>query len=408
MSEANALNQHEAPASRQPIGGLDLLFFVPYVIWLSYCLFSRSFFAQTMNEIPYLTIDNIFRVVAGLLLVRELCQAHRVADSLQMTPKSMVFAVLAAFVCGYGLLDRNSQKLLLDLFLIVAARNVDKDRLISCSFFCLSTCLVIIICSSLLNVIPNFMLIQSTRVRYCLGFRYCLVPSNILFAITCLWCLVKEERMRVIEAGAFLVMNAIMYVLTDSRLVFFASVAVIAWFLLHRRLEAFARRFEALARVGKALLANSTYVCIAITIVVTATYGLALIGSPDFASHFGAMFGKRVMRGYEGLMTMGVRLSGQAVTWVGHGLAADGTSSVALGNTYNYVDNIYLHVLIEQGLLYAAFHFVTLNLLSRRAVARRAMGLAVVLAAVAFCGLLDDHAIASYYNPFILLVLNGL
>ncbi len=413
MNHAMEQAQSQCQEMRQFTARVDLLFYAAYVPWLAYGLISGSFFMQKLDAFPFLNWNNLSILATTTLLIRELvCACERKGpqsnDGLGVASTSMAAMVILVFVCGTGVFTRNVYKLFVDLFFMFAARNIDKNGLIKCSYYCMTICLIVILCASLLDVIPNYMLIQGTRIRYCLGFRYCLVPSNRLFVVTCLWCLMKEERMSLIGATLFLIINYIMYLLTDSRLVFAASIAVVAFFLLQAYIGRTGLRFHVPTRIVRVILGNSTVLCIVVTAIVTLAYGIALSYSPEFASRLGSMFGHRIMRGCEGLVGMGVKMFGQSVSWVGNGLSSDGTSSVALGKTYNYVDNIYLHVLIEQGIAFAAIHFILLNVLSRRAVRRQMMGMAVVIAAIAVCGLLDDHALTSNYNPFILLALNDL
>ena len=385
----------------------DVALCIGCALWISIGLFRRSFFQEYMGELEFLSVDSTSAIMMGLVAVRELLLKQADGQQKTLRLRLLVLALIAPF-CMSGILSREAYELLVAVLLAMSARNLDLKRLMRYVFVAMALSLAAIILASLADVVPNVMLVQSNRVRFCLGFRYCLVPSNILLAVTLLWCLMREESFGLVDAAAYASMNAVMYYLTRSRLTTCVALAVVLTFLVRSWSSRAKWSWGRGHRATRFALSNVVLICLVLTAIITAAYHVALAVDGDLAANLGHMFGNRVRRGYEGLANIGVRLMGQDVRWVGHGLSSNGVSAANMGSTYNYVDNMYLHVLIEQGVLYAGYIVLGLHLLSRRAVAMNRMGLAIVLAAMAACGLLDDHALLLYYNPLLLLMFNDL
>ena len=96
-----------------------------------------------------------------------------------------------------------------------------------------------------------------------------------------------------------------------------------------------------------------------------------------------------------GLQNFGVRLFGQTIQWIGGGLELNGTNSA--GANYNYIDNLFIHSLVQHGSIFTIGFLSIATIRARKALRNGETALLIIFAAIAIHGLVDDLSLALPY-----------
>lgn len=250
-----------------------------------------------------------------------------------------------------------------------------------------------------LGVIHDFVLEAgvTTRMRHYLGFGYALYPSRYLFLITCLVVYLEGNKLGIAETILLLAANGAVYKLTDSRLACYCSVMVLVGSLLivHTPLR---RILDFKATRGLAVALVPICACVAVAL---AAYYDPNVEWMEKLNATGVLSG-RLRLGHDAIKTMGVPLLGQKINFIGNGLAS--LSSPTPTGAYNYVDSIYVQLLVNFGpivwMLYVGLQMAVVLAAARD----RNVPLTMILLLIVAQGIIDDASLSLQYNTFLLLV----
>ena len=349
-------------------------------VWLGYLVLLTSFFASSLYEVPILNQRFFGRM---LCLAVALGEAGRITRG-EYSGKDAVAIALAFLMCR-GFYLHQDWAMLYSTIAIFGARGLPLRRLLWPAVITVfSVTLFVIVCSQV-GVVPDVILDHGNgRLRHCLGFLYTLYPAQYLLNITLVLCFLLDRKMRPPHALLLLAATGGMFLLTQSRLIAFVSACVVLAFLV-RKLPA-----KNMLRTGKiyAVLSWAFPATVVITAIASITYVICTNGAPEVASVFNTLTEGRVGLQVRGLATFGARPFGQIVQWVGSGLDVNGVSHANEG--YNFVDNLYLHSLIQHGIIYTVALITLATARARRAWRGGETALVLVLAAVAFQAMFDD------------------
>ena len=90
------------------------------------------------------------------------------------------------------------------------------------------------------------------------------------------------------------------------------------------------------------------------------------------------------------------------MAWQGNGLSIDG--SVVKNNNYLYVDNFYINILQQHGMIFSILLLLLLTLVTIRAKRSGDNFLTFILIIFSFHGLIDNLMLTLYYNIFLLAI----
>ena len=114
-----------------------------------------------------------------------------------------------------------------------------------------------------------------------------------------------------------------------------------------------------------------------------------------------AFLSNRLRHGQNSFMMYGVSLFGLGnIEWVGAGLDVYGRQST---ETYFYVDNLYIQVLQRYGIIFMAIFLALTTALMIQCYKKKENLLVILLAIIAFHGLIDDGIMYLQMNTFWLL-----
>ena len=369
---------------RRAMGTVELstvLRYAALAVWLFESLLNVSFFAEHLHY-------NIVRAACfGLLLIAELMNGRYDERSALGAAAAGVMA-LCAYMGATGAL--------LDTILIVwLLRDMDFRNLAKLSLGTMIVALAVIILAAKAGVILNYVTGDTGRIREYLGFKYALFPAQIMFSITALAVYLRKDELGLVETLVMLAANVYIFLRTDSRLSFILSILLLVLALIVRFVG------DGFFKNGfvSGVMALGFVIAAAISIGATAAYDPY---NPIMAAlDDSALFGGRLGLGYDALQTYGVPPLGQEVDMVGNGL--DNSGQARTDVSYNYIDSLYVRMLVLYGWVFTALFLIIMTAVSWQARSRGDALLLLILFLIAMHCVLDDLSIYLYYNPFLLL-----
>lgn len=284
---------------------------------------------------------------------------------------------------------------LVDLAVLIAAsRGVPFKRIALVALVVTSIALLVVFLSCATGIMKDYLSDGgSDRARWFLGFSYALYPARYLFLLTCLVCCLSDAKLNVIELIALIVANWAVFALTDSRLAMGCALVVICFSVLRRFSHKNLLDFRWARRTAVALVVAS----VAAGILLPALFD----GSIAWMASLNTALGGRLSLGHDALFSYGIAPFGQRIEYVGNGLTS--LQQAESPNAYNYVDSLYVQLLLNYGpVFFAVYVLLQLGVLARAMKGRQEI-LVLVLIAFAVQGIIDDAAIYMQYNTFLLL-----
>ena len=360
-----------------------ILFHVALGFWVFVNVLYTSFYA-----LPIVSFIKPLRIVClAMLLLKELLGSR-------VTHRAFMGIILIGIVMYIEW--RIGQSLMIDtLAFVICSRDQDVRKAIRTGAVCIALAFTLIVVSAYMGLIRNAMIVSSGRVRYCLGFRYALYPSAYLFTLTCSFLYLGGSETRLWHYILLLVINGICYRLTNSRLSFAMSILVIMLCLASRRFNG--RVFA--GRVFGALLTLAFPAMTLISLFVVSHYA----AGDQWAIDLSIKLPGRIEFAWQAINNYGISLLGTNLKadMVGAGLNIYGV--VNTGN-YFYVDNLYIRMLVEGGVLVLAAYVIAMSMVCRNVWLNGDVVLGIVLLCMALHGLMDNLLMNLYYNPFLLLI----
>ncbi len=366
----------------------ETLYHLALAVWFVATVLDTSFFA------PYVPYRYLRFGCFAVLIACELAKGRYTRRS--------IFALGLAALVLFANLDSSYSLIDITLFAVVG-RSFDHKKTARICLVSILATVALVIASADLGIITNHVETGGNRVREFLGFRYMLFPSQYAFAIICLVSYLRSERFSWAELAFCVGLSVYMYGRTISRLSLLLSVGTafatfVFAFVVRQRRGRHLRTPKWAAALG-AFVAVSTLVCALASVAITVAFDSS-VGWMASIDEFTILSG-RLRYGQEAVQKYGIPLLGQHISLVGNGLEESGTA-VATG-AYNWVDCMYVRILVEDGLLVSVIVVALATMVGWHAWKTRDVGLMVAVVACAGHGILDELCFSLEFNPLLLL-----
>ena len=361
----------------------NFLFYFAFIMYLFVTIINASFYAK------YLPIDSIkytmiFTIV--LLIFKELL-------SKKSKFREWIYLLLILLLTYFVFRNLSGQFAILPLFIFIySSRDVDLNNIMKIAYYESLSLFLIILVSSKLGIITNY-IEYGGRIREYLGFRYSLYGSVLLFNITALDLYIHKEKTGLIRCIVWLLINIIIFKLTDSRLAFYLSLLLITFSYI---ISNFNKAIEK-EKIIKLLFCMSFIISSIFSIYTTFNFN-PNISYYDQANEF---LGNRLYYGNLAIHEYGVNLFGHDLVFRGNGLNIDGSRSIG---TYNYVDCLYVMLLLRYGIVFLIIFIGILTATCIYLYRKKEYYLLLLMAILALHGIIDDLMIYLYYNTFWLVI----
>lgn len=300
------------------------------------------------------------------------------------------------------------------LFLYFSA-GVPYKKILKCTVTVQLAVMGFAVLTSRAGLIEDTLWIEGDRVRHGLGYDYCGYPAHIMLFVTMSWFCIRGKA-RLADAAVLLILNLILFYLTDSRADLLLAVVGIAGAFLwgheftdksaggsaarpgdHTLRQTscirgiFVRVFCGLRR----FLAKSVFIiAFAASVLVHYFYN----ADNTFWCRINENLNGRLQLGHAAIQGYGFSLFGRAIRWYGQGSLRMDSAAV-----YNYVDNSFLKELLTYGWIFAVILLIGFHLAGKELIREKEWMLCWALLITAAYSMLNAHLCVLSFQAFILI-----
>lgn len=357
----------------------ELLFSLSYIAYLLFSLLNSTFYS--INVHSSLKIVAVFCL--GILVIKEVF-------GFNIGYKNILFLITTVFLTIIFYMYLGFWQALLPLY-IFAARNVDIRIILKRSYIISLLILIFVVVSSQIGWIENYITFGARERQY-LGFLYALYPSTILCNIIFIKVYLEKESISWKTLIIFFILNYILFVYTDSRLTFYLGDIMLL----------FALSLKKIPNIKKLILSRMSILVYTLVTLLSLYFTLMYNYLIEWQATVNEWLGNRLSLGNSTLNYYGYGLLGQRVNLVGNGL--DSSGELNTSSSYDYVDNLYVQLLLKLGILFLIFFVVVMTYITYRAYKEKNVYLLLILMLLAFHGIIDDLIIQIQYNTFWLVI----
>lgn len=278
-------------------------------------------------------------------------------------------------------------------FIILGAYNLDLKKIVKHILIWEGICVLVIVLLALLKYIPNrvFGRSNSKAQRYSLGFQYATYPALFIWYFTMLYLYLRNKKIKIYEYIILLTLNLIMYRVTDSRNELIFSILIIGISIVYNKLE--------ISKVKNIINLFAKYSIIAFSII---SILLMNMYNPEDNTwkKIDSFVSGRLKYSYKCKQNYNVKLFGNNMEWIGLSDIYEGKYKES---EFFYVDNSYLNILYNYGLVFLILVNFSYYYLIKESVKKKDDFLVVILLLIIMHSFIDPQLIKIIYNVFILL-----
>ena len=353
----------------------NLLFYFAYSIYLGYNLLDTSFYSKNINVFGNLLII----IVLVMLIFKEVID-------FKVNSRDLTLFIILAIIGGlfFNYMGYNYAML---PFFVYSARNVNTTTIVKISYRISLVLLIFIIVSSYLGWITNYITYDGGREREYVGFRYSLFGPAILCNIIFLKVYLEKDNIKWRTLMFLIIGNYALYEFTDSRLTFGLGMLLLILTILIKFFSKFKRVLMNKILIGSYVVSG----------LLSLYFTIGYNHLSEWHSNINEFLGGRLSLGYSTLKYYGYGLLGKKITLVGNGLDVDGYITT---ETYDYVDNLYIQLLLKLGLLFLVIFILGMTIVMWRVYRLNDVYLYIIFSLLALHGIIDDLMILPQYNSF--------
>ena len=353
----------------------NLLFYFAYSIYLGYNLLDTSFYSKNINVFGNLLII----IVLAMLIFKEVID-------FKVNSRDLTLFIILAIIGGlfFNYMGYNYAML---PFFVYSARNVNTTTIVKISYRISLVLLIFIIVSSYLGWITNYITYDGGREREYVGFRYSLFGPAILCNIIFLKVYLEKDNIKWRTLMFLIIGNYALYEFTDSRLTFGLGMLLLILTILIKLFSKFKRVLMNKILIGAYVVSG----------LLSLYFTIGYNHLSEWHSIINELLGGRLSLGYSTLKYYGYGLLGKKITLVGNGLDVDGYITT---ETYDYVDNLYIQLLLKLGLLFLVIFILGMTIVMWRVYRLNDIYLYIIFSLLALHGIIDDLMILPQYNSF--------
>ncbi len=307
--------------------------------------------------------------------------------------KRLTIIIISFLIMLVSAIYSDTRNLLWVFIVAIAAYRTDFKRVLkyvlACELFVV--CLIMLLC--LLQIIPDRFYGRSGSdiIRHSLGFRYATYLGLFLFSISCGWFYLRWRKAKWYEFFAFVVLVLLTYILTDTRFESFCVLIVVGYFGL--------RRLYPELRFERIMAFLSKYIAI-----FAALFSLIMVvfynGDNPVLSKLNSISSNRLSLMNSVVMENGLPLFGEPIQWVS---ISDVYSGEANTSSFNAVDNVYVRLTVNNGILVLGLFLTAQYLLGKKAVKDKNLELQFILVLIAMYSILSPRMTELTFNYFLML-----
>ena len=366
----------------------DGLYYLGAVIYFTFSIIATSHVRTLLGSKNYILIMS---GMLGLLLLRELL-------GFIFVKRYGIREVIGLLICGFFwyIAEKNDSSILVCSYLLVfASRNVDMKQAYRIILITIVlTCTAVFLLAEN-NVILNSIYYDEGRYRHIFGFHYQLIPPCHLLNITMIFAVLKREKISFTEIGILFFLNGALYRWCRADLSGAVTLVVLLFMILiklyPKLLTIDFLLYNLLDRIAVVIFP----LCMALSLVISICYSdsVGWMKALDVATRGRLHFPQQAIERY------GFSMLGQNINFIGMGV--DGANH---GGEYDYVDNLYISLLLRYGVIFMVIGILLLTVNMYYLYQKNMRIWLWMLSLWALHGLLEDRMHMVYFNSLLLII----
>ena len=251
------------------------------------------------------------------------------------------------FLFGY-IANRNDSAIPMSTFLTVfAARNIDLKKTYKLMIAVTAVTMGLIMLGAEKGYLAQYVYYQKGHSRYTLGFNYVLAPPAYIMNIAMVLLVFRKDKITWAEIAVMFILNAVFFMLCQGELSFLATLLIVVfmiWIKLWPKLET--SQFVLFKWIDRIAV-----IIHPVCVVISVWFMLKYDESVAWMAKLNEILDRRLAIPHKVYSEYGIKLLGQKITLIGAGLGLDGKPVDNVGE-YNYIDNLYINMLLRYGLVF--------------------------------------------------------
>lgn len=319
--------------------------------------------------------------------------------SLSRFSRNFLFAAGIMLVLSVYAMYTGPQKLPIFYFVLIAtAVKTDFRKIVKIFLFIQATTFVIYLSLALLGIMGSGEVVEVGRIRSYLGYGWVNRASyNLLFMSLELLYL----RKRALDPVLAIILSAVnWFVYVKTHTVF--SMAITFMIIAYGTIYYFYSKSDRKIKFFKKNRKRDYYLLLtAFLVLIVAGIALILIfkSSNPFLYKLNRFVTGRLELGKKAIDRYGLHLGGNKLQWIGSSTLRFG---LAEGNDYFYVDNGFLQIALEFGLIFTAFVLFMYTAAIKKAVSLKDYSFAAIVLFLGMVFVFEPYVIDFALNPFVI------
>lgn len=359
-------------------------FWLAYIMYLAELLFFTSVYREFDSVRLFLIyIRNIACMIVSMKVLLDFLYGEYSKKELVLIAVGTILLIVSAKFSG-------SKTILVYWVFIIAAHDIELERIVKAALMVHFACMLIIIASSVWGIIEDRIYTQgSDRVRASLGYLYTTDSSNYFFRMILMYIYVRKEKISWESIGALELCNILLFKLTDTRNAFLLGTLALfvtgVWKLFKGL-----RKNNLIYKAGAVLTMPIMSV---VMILLTFFYNPQI----QWLESLNKFINGRLSLGYNAFKMYGLHLWGKPIQWIG-----GANDYITYSGEYNYVDSSYVQIILSYGIIIFLLICLLFIALGRKASKINDIYLILVLVTIALHSALDPQLFWMAFNPFIM------
>lgn len=353
---------------------------------------SFMFNEWSLANSPMLIVLKLLKYAAYLFCILHFFTLSRLS-------RNFLFAAGIMLVLSVYAMYTGPQKLPIFYFVLIAtAVKTDFRKIVKIFLFIQATTFVIYLSLALLGIMGSGEVVEVGRIRSYLGYGWVNRASyNLLFMSLELLYL----RKRALDPVLAIILSAVnWFVYVKTHTVF--SMAITFMIIAYGAIYYFYSKSDRKIRFFKKNRKRDYYLLLtAFLVLIVAGIALILIfkSSNPFLYKLNRFVTGRLELGKKAIDRYGLHLGGNKLQWIGSSTLLFG---LAEGNDYFYVDNGFLQIALEFGLIFTAFVLFMYTAAIKKAVFLKDYSFAAIVLILGMVFVFEPYVIDFALNPFVI------
>lgn len=374
---------------RMKINKKNVAFFSAYGLWLiNSIILESSMYSLIVPSI----FSKIIRICIIILLVIKIIFYTEYA-------KKVIIFIMTLLVVGLLSGYFSTEKAIIEIILfVVASHNVDFYKIVKFTLISLIILVGFVISSSTLGIIENRVYMRNTgEVRQSIGFIYTGFVNMFFIHIILLLFYIKEKYIRWVEIIFILLVNYMLYKLTDTRTDYYLVYLLIILFICSYKLNIL--RFE--KKIWKCIGILVVPLCALISFIICYKYD----SSNTFYYNLNKILTGRIEITKMMIDKVNLSLFGKEFIMIGSAAIENSGYDVSM---YSYVDNSYIQIALKYGIIFLGITCISFSKLFTNALKVRNKIICIWIFIIAVESMIYPNLISFQYNVLFLSIFSNI